>query len=268
MINEVTRLLENNNELCFFLGAGVSIGQKVNNKRVGLGTGFELAEHLIQHFKLNNPEPKTLINVCDECSFTNEGELRKELHDYLGKGVIQNTHKLLVEIIHDLGLPKDFLLTVNVDDLLEQAFQMEKGTRLPTAKRTEDLFTGGDKVYLKLHGCVSEIDKAVFTTKDYLNIDKDNRLYDKIQSIFAERSIVFIGFSIQDLDVLKMLYKVRPSNGFMKPHFWVVPKGNSWSASRERFYLREFNINHIDLNAEDFLQHVNDHIKKNSIVKP
>ncbi len=222
-----------------------------------------MAQHLIsKNNLLKNTDSKNLMNISDEYSFHNDSEFREELQRYLGEGIVQNSHRLMSDVIYDLGEPKDLILSVNVDDLLERAFQEKHRKMLSVAKRSEDIYTGGNKVYLKLHGCVTEIGKAVFTTKDYLTIEENNRLFDKLKTLFAERSIIFIGFGMADIDVLRMLYRVRPQDGFSKPHYWVVPKSKDWSVDRERYYLREFNINHINMTSEDFLQLIYDHLKK------
>ncbi|MEC0329600.1 SIR2 family protein [Paenibacillus macerans] len=270
MIDAILRLIDKGAPISFFLGAGFSLGKWNNqtHRREGLGTGEELAEYLIsKNSLLKDTGSKNLMNISDEYSFHNDSEFRDELQRYLGEGIVQSSHNLMSEVIYDLGEPKDFILSVNVDDLLEQAFRDKYGKLLSVAKRPEDIYTGGDKVYLKLHGCVTEIGKAVFTTKDYLTIEDNNSLFEKLKTIFAERSIIFIGFGMADIDVLRMLYRVRPQNGFTKPHYWIVPKSKGWSVDRERYYLREFNINHIDMTAEDFLQVVNDHLKKKEIGK-
>jgi len=265
MIDVILRLIDKDAPFSFFLGAGFSLGKwnSQTKKREGLGTGEELAQHLInKNNLLKNNDSKNLMNISDEYSFQNDSEFREELQKYLGEGIVQNSHKLMSDVIHDLGEPKDLILSVNVDDLLERAFQEKHRKMLSVAKRSEDIYTGGNKVYLKLHGCVTEIGKAVFTTKDYLTIEENNRLFDKLKTLFAERSIIFIGFGMADIDVLRMLYRVRPQNGFSKPHYWIVPKSKDWSDDRERYYLREFNVNHIDMTSEDFLQGVTDHLKK------
>jgi hypothetical protein len=271
MITEIFRLIDRNEPFTIFLGAGFSLGKwnDVTQTRDGLGTGNELAEYLIeQRESLGKLDPKTLINICDEYSCINESELRGILRDYLGRGTVQNSHKLLVDIIDDTENTKDFLITVNVDDLVEQAYRSKNGSLLNVAKCTEDMYTAGDKVYLKLHGCVTSIDKAVFNTKDYLNVDNDNRLYDRIKTIFTDRTIIFIGFGMQDIDVLKILYRVKPNSGrFTKPHYWVVPKASEWSDPRARFYLQEFNINHIEQTSEEFLSQLLEYKKKKKTVK-
>lgn len=269
MVEEVLRLIDKNEPISFFLGAGFSLGKwnSHSSSREGIGTGEELAVHLkCKNTILKDFDSTNLMQISDEYSFINESEFRDELQKYFGAGIIQNTHQLMVDVIHSLGEPKDSIVTVNVDDLLERAYRDRHGTMLNVAKRSEDIYTGGDKVYLKLHGCVTDIGKAVFTTKDYIGIEENNRLFDKLKTIFAERTIVFIGFGMADIDILRMLYKVKSANGITKPHFWVVPKSKNWSVYRERFFMREFNISHIDLTADDFLREINDHLKKKRIM--
>ncbi|CAH1059773.1 SIR2 family NAD-dependent protein deacylase [Paenibacillus pseudetheri] len=271
MIDDVIRLIDRNGPISFFLGAGFSLGKwdNQNGKRNGLGTGEELAKFLkTKNEALNTISTDNLIDVSDEYSFMNDSEFRGELEEYLGQGTIQSSHKLLADIIFDLDEPKDSVLTVNVDDLLERAYREQHGKILKVAKRSDDIYTGGEKTYLKLHGCISEIGRAVFTTKDFITVEDNNRLFDKLKSIFSERSIVFIGFGMADIDILRMLYRVRPEGGFTKPHYWIVPKSKNWSLYRERNYTREFHINHIDMTAEDFLQKLNDHLKKKKLLNP
>jgi len=267
MLNEVLRIIERNEPISFFLGAGVSIGSSSGSCK-GLGTGQDLADYLIAQFGLSLKTGTPLMTVCDECSFNNESRFREVLREYLNDASPQTTHSLLVDIISLMNEPNDFILTVNVDDLLEHEWREKKGKLLNVAKKSKEIYYGGQKTYLKVHGCVTDIENAIFTTKDYLNIDKDNLIYEKLRALFAERSIVFIGFSLQDIDILKMLYNVRPANGFLRPHFWVNPKGSNWSDSRARFYSGEFNIRHIEMNAETFLNEILKCLQKKKIVKP
>lgn len=261
MIKELLRIIENEEPISFFLGAGVSLGPQ-NGPRKGLGSGKDLASFLAEKFSLPDANNLSLMSICDECSFINESRFREILKKYLEDAYPQDAHTLIVDILSLMNEPQDFLLTVNVDDLLEQEYRRKKGKSIQVAKKSSDIYVGNSKSYLKIHGCVSLIEDAVFTTKDYLKSDLDNRLFDKLRTIFAERSIVFIGFSMQDIDILRILFKVCPCDGFKKPNFWVVPKGNNWSEPRTNFYLKQFNLHHLDMNAVTFLNDVLNFLQK------
>ena len=62
----------------------------------------------------------------------------------------------------------------------------------------------------KLHGSISSIENTVFTTEDYLELERDASYLSLMEHIFADAVVVFIGYGLKDEYVLTALTKLEP----------------------------------------------------------
>ncbi|MCP4581817.1 MAG: hypothetical protein GY839_09365 [candidate division Zixibacteria bacterium] len=178
------------NRCAVFAGAGLS-------KYSGLPTWNDLFKPLKRKLGLSRTYDLTIVAKIYEFKYS-----RKELIDHLNKRLkkIEQSpsehHKLLCNI----GI-KTFI-TTNYDDLFEKAMQ-ETGSTYISIVRNEDNCKCNDETNLivKFHGDFSDESTMVITQDDYLEYkNKHFPLYSLMAQIILSKSILFIGYSVQDWD--------------------------------------------------------------------
>lgn len=101
----------------------------------------------------------------------------------------------------------DGIITTNWDGLLERIFPEHEvyiGQEDLLFSKTQSV----GEIY-KIHGCASNHDSLVLTTDDYNNFHKLNPyLAAKLITIFVEHPVIFIGYSMQDDNIISLLSSV------------------------------------------------------------
>jgi hypothetical protein len=115
------------------------------------------------------------------------------------------------------------IVTTNVDEMLERNLPAPTVVQTSDLERCLDLLPAGNSFVAKLHGSVSSIDSTVFTTSDYQRLLDSATYLSILQKLFAQATVVFIGYSLRDKYVLDLFEKnsgARPLFGD-GPHFLV-----------------------------------------------
>lgn len=95
------------------------------------------------------------------------------------------------------------VITTNYDSFLENIFNFEV-----YRSQNELLFnqTYNTHEIYKIHGCLNKPQTIAITSQDYKEIDaKNHYLAAKLLTIFMEHPIIFLGYSMEDLDIRKIL---------------------------------------------------------------
>ena len=156
-----------------------------------------------------SPEFEKSRNKYKEYCTNKYSALKIEISHYLkGKMDIKIQDKMLLE---ELDLCKkiviDGIITTNYDNLLEKIFSDFK-----TYIGQEELFfsspQGVGEIY-KIHGCQSKPNSLILTDEDYISFEKKNPYFAaKLLTIFTEHPIIFIGYSLTDENILKILNSI------------------------------------------------------------
>lgn len=117
------------------------------------------------------------------------------------------------------------VLTTNVDEVLEQHLSSAAIVQRSDFERCISLIQQKHSFVCKLHGSISSVEQTVFTTEDYLKLGKDPAYLSLVKHVFAEATLIFIGYGLKDEYVLNALTALEPrsrvfGNG---PHFLVTP---------------------------------------------
>lgn len=154
-------------------------------------------------------------NTCKEIFSTSEWrshvdtplkyEISKYLKEFQVKDIIQNNKEL--EVLKNKEVVIDGIITTNWDLLLETLFP-----KLKVYIGQSDLFFKAPQsigeIY-KIHGCCSNYNSLIVTQDDYSNFNKKNAyLAAKLLSIFLEHPVIFIGYSISDLNIQELLEQI------------------------------------------------------------
>lgn len=113
-------------------------------------------------------------------------------------------------------LPLDVAMTTNFDTLLEESF---KSVAKPSHTVLDELQLGLTNPFpgptlMKIHGDVSRPNRMILTESDFdTYLLRNPLLATVIASHFAQRSVVFIGYSLADPDLRQILAMVRDRLG-------------------------------------------------------
>jgi hypothetical protein len=121
------------------------------------------------------------------------------------------------------------ILTTNVDELLEKNLANSSTVQRSDFERCIDLTTAGQSFVCKLHGSVSAIQTAVFTTRDYTQLLADQKFLELLRHIFSMATVAFLGYGLADkyiLDQISQTNELKPIYGD-GPHFAIVPSMTS-----------------------------------------
>lgn len=130
------------------------------------------------------------------------------------------------------------IITTNYDKLIEDVFEFE-----PLVGNNILLSNPYGAVY-KIHGCVSEIDKIIINEDDYNDFNREYALIRaQLLSIFIHNPIIFLGYSIEDYNIRKILETVFS---------YVDPNSDVATKIKNNFLLIEWESDSANLEITDY----------------
>lgn len=206
MIDELKEAI-NKKQAILFAGAGVSAalgaptwGELINH--IGKELGFEpdvfrsLSANyltLAEFYKIERGTIGPLRSWMDR-SWNFPDEVIKK----------SGVHKLIVE----LGFQT--IYTTNYDSNIERAFEIH-GKKARKVVNVKDLLArdSNDRQVIKLHGDFEDDDSIVLTETDYFNrLSFESPLDIRLRSDVLARPVLFIGYSLSDINVRMLLHKL------------------------------------------------------------
>jgi len=152
-----------------------------------LGNSLLLAEY----YKLQGGTPAAVIDWLKEAS-DKVDVASSELH------------RLIVE----LDFP--IIYTTNYDTFLEQAYAALERAYLPITKVSDLSSQSSATQIVKLHGDFNEPSSLVLTESSYFDrLDFESPLDIKLRADLLGRSVLFLGYSLEDINIRYMLYKLN-----------------------------------------------------------
>ena len=97
------------------------------------------------------------------------------------------------------------LLTTNIDEAIERRVPKVALLQRSDFEAVPDLLSRQSPFICKLHGSVSSIGTAVFTTRDYESLVADSSYLKLLKEVFSNANVLFFGYSVRDEYVLKTL---------------------------------------------------------------
>jgi len=139
-----------------------------------------------------------------------------------------------------------YIVTTNYDPLFERAYKdkiivVSRDEHLPESTEHPD-----KTILHKIHGDVSQPDSIVITSEDYDNFKSDAIVWSEIRSLLAKYSVLFIGYSLHDRDVKKMLDDIYGRlKGTKHPYFFI-----DWKIDdTKRKDLASYDLRFIEMDA-------------------
>jgi SIR2-like domain len=127
------------------------------------------------------------------------------------------------------GIKPTFVLTTNVDDMLERNLSALETVQRSDVERIPTLITQGTGFVGKMHGSVSSAKSMVFSKSDYDDIALNDSLLTALSRVLSTSTVLFLGYGLRDAHIISTLQrtaKTLPLFG-MGPHFIVTPQGSN-----------------------------------------
>ena len=248
---EIAKLIAND-ECVLFLGSGISRGEK---GEIGLPSVEELAIDLFKEIKNEKPflrdwERKNLAKIA---SFFEIIKGKPALDGYIKNRFLQvknplQFHKLVSQ------LPFKIIITTNYDRLLESQFDFDKKDYIPIVEEADITHWGEQKIILfKIHGCVTRPRALIISEDDYIRyLSRNSLFHDILKFLFCTKSILFIGYSLSDINVRIILQTVEYLSGEREKKHYLIQNG----VIHEKIFsdLSKKNIEIFKVNAVNFLE--------------
>lgn len=167
------------------------------------------------------------------------------------------THKIISKIPHFRNI-----ITTNYDRLFENAY----GNKLNLIfSDSHTPYIDDKKVNLfKIHGDLSDPDSIIITKSDYNrffeNDTEQNTIWNIIKGIVATKSILFIGYNLEDSNVEVIFNKIKNKTGKNGKECYFVA---SYISPIKSVNLEKANIHPISLTGEKFFEELIEYLKKN-----
>lgn len=191
-----------------FVGAGLS-------RPLGLPSWEQLIEHMARELDF---DPALLVGPgADYLQVAEFYKLKKgsigELRSWMDRSWNVSDEELLKSKIHrqivDLGFP--IVYTTNYDNNIERAFSLhgQNVSRIASVIDIADAKSDHTHV-VKFHGDFSDDNSLVLTETDYFNrLELESPLDLKLRSDVLGRTILFVGYSLKDLNLRLLLFKLK-----------------------------------------------------------
>ena len=117
-----------------------------------------------------------------------------------------------------------YLMTTNVDEVLEHSLPLSVTLQRSDLQRCVELVQKRSSFAAKLHGSVSSVETTVFATSDYNAIISDPSYLQMLKYIFMSCTVVFLGYSVRDGYVVRLLQENAVESDLFGPgpHFVVT----------------------------------------------
>ena len=249
-------------EVALFIGSGFSI-------KAGAPSVWDIINAILeeggQSFKddLTESDRKQLRLVSE--AFVNECDGRNDLMTLL-KNLFCfepkdcSDQQTLTKIPHIKQI-----FTTNYDTLIEDAYPKSK-CNVVTANEGCAYTDAHSTTIYKVHGDIATLNNSasiIITDSDYKNYFKNkhfNLIWEELKQAFIKKHVVFIGYSLEDDNILDIIKTVRDCIGSsMKGMFLVAPHFSEFKKNK----LKANHVTYIDALAEEVLTTILSSIKEN-----
>lgn len=243
--NDIIEAIKNDN-LVIFAGAGVSTeGKNVYKSTLYSEINDELEE------KYDNTFPKLMSKYCSKPNGRRQliNKIRERFDYYKAFYEIDNVMRRFFDPLSDIYKIKD-IITTNWDRQFE-----EKCGCIPIVYDSDiPLIDENKRKVYKIHGTIENIGTLIMTEADYKKCYKElrvNLIGGKLKYLLSSKTVVFIGYSLEDEDFKKIWEFIDKTLGDLKPHFYVVSPDKSLNEK-----LKNRNVSVINTIGSNFIEKI------------
>ena len=185
--------------------------------------------------------------------------LRREIHKlFSARPVSLKTHQQLAQIPFI-----EHIITTNYDSLFEQAYGTDK-LHVVTSGRQLPYQDYGKTTLYKVHGSLENPDSLLITEDDYHTFyaKSDKALWAYIESLMVSRTLLFVGYGLEDSNVLGLFMKLLDAlGGNMRNAYLVAPGLHPLNTER----LARRNVTYIDSTGEKLVEELLQSLKDTTL---
>ena len=244
-------------QVSLFIGAGFS-------KEAGAPSVWDLQKSILERIydteKRKSHENDSLADLSN--FFVNEVHLGsrnplmrilREAFDFVP--TCMDDHNLLAKIPHFRRI-----FTTNYDTLLEDSYA--KNEVCVIRNDADCAYMNKPFTVVKVHGDFTDFGSVVITSDDYkqfFTANKNPIMWDLVKTEFATKNILFIGYSLEDNNILDIIQKVSDAQGSNQNEMFLIAPGIS---PEKQAKLKELKVHYFDAVANVFLTQLIEELKE------
>ena len=235
-------------QVSLFIGAGFS-------KEAGAPSVWNLQESILERiYDTEKRESHKNDSLADLSNFfVNEVHLGsrnplmrilREAFDFVP--TCMDDHNLLAKIPHFRRI-----FTTNYDTLLEDSYS--RNDVCVVRNDADCAYMNKPFTVVKVHGDFTDPDSVVITSDDYkqfFTANKNPIMWDLVKTEFATKNILFIGYSLEDNNILDIIQKVSDTQGSNQNEMFLIAPGIS---QEKQAKLKELKVHYFDAVANVLL---------------
>ena len=244
-------------QVSLFIGAGFS-------KEAGAPSVWNLQESILERiYDTEKRESHKNDSLADLSNFfVNEVHLGsrnplmrilREAFDFVP--TCMDDHNLLAKIPHFRRI-----FTTNYDTLLEDSYS--RNDVCVVRNDADCAYMNKPFTVVKVHGDFTDPDSVVITSDDYkqfFTANKNPIMWDLVKTEFATKNILFIGYSLEDNNILDIIQKVSDTQGSNQNEMFLIAPGISQEKQEK---LKELKVHYFDAVANVFLTQLIEELKE------
>jgi hypothetical protein len=173
-----------------------------------------------------------------------------------------DTHKKIIELTGQI-------ITTNYDNAFEKASNGSIIPSIPTDKLNISEVNKNSKPYIfKLHGSYSEPSNCIIFEEDYIKFYNSNDgAIAKLKTIFAEKTILFLGFSFSDPDINLIFDNLDKAFDNNNKHFIITKEPKSFDKFNFLNTIEISNYDEIDDYIDTCIKHKSEEKPNTTLLK-
>ncbi|KAA5803883.1 hypothetical protein F1654_08790 [Alkalicaulis satelles] len=243
-----------------FIGSGISRATCQDSEGNPLPTWGDLLEKMLSKINIETrkKEARKLYkngHPLDAAQIIKDNLQQHEINAIL-RSYFQNINVIDSELYEKIALI-DFpaIVTTNFDKAIENSFVKsgaDHGHNVCTYYQQHALndIRSRSIPILKIHGCISDPDKALLSRGDYFRSRRtDQAFFDLLESLFTLNTVIFFGYSLSDPDLRLILENINLKHSTSMKHVILLPKERN--RSQVRSLETSFNCQALEYESSD-----------------
>jgi hypothetical protein len=268
MIEEICKAIDKGS-FGVYVGAGLSMGAglpswpQLLNDLIDIIERKGIAASRIDEMRILSSQPAKFLLLAEEIRDLIQNDLEKLIRERFEDKSKQptETHDSLVK------LKTKFIITTNYDTLIEKALVKNYNNFFPTVYTYKDASSinyslwNNDHFVLKAHGDAKTPKEIVLTERDYRNIIYNQSGYQSIlHAIFSTNSILFIGVSLNDPELLLLLSYIHNIFHGGTPNHYALMSRDAVNQTEIERWRKDYNIQIVSYDPVDNHKEVKNYI--------